>query len=273
MATFAFWNLRQQKLAQAVASLCRENAVDVLVLAESSLSETELLLTLNASSPSRTYVSPFNASPKLQFFTAYPSDRITAIADFGGLSARLIRPPIGVEVLLIGVHLPSKMFAKDAEQTIYATRVAEFIRRAEKVAATTNSLLLGDFNMDPFEDGMVGADGIHGVMDQALARKIGRQVNGEDRNFFYNPMWSRLGDDSAGPPGTFYYPGGQLSRFWHTFDQALLRPALLDYYSASGLKVITKVGSLDLLKSGRIDRRVSDHLPLTIELQLEQGAP
>jgi hypothetical protein len=240
-------------------------------LAECPYSETELLPVLNRGSALSVYVDRFDPAPKLKFFTRYPPDSVGLVDDEGGLSARLVKPPIGIEVLLIGVHLPSKLHMSDAEQTLHATRVANFIRRVEEKSGNSNSLLLGDFNMDPFEDGMVAADGIHGVMDRDIARKLSRTVKGERRTFFYNPMWSRLGDESEGPPGTFYYRGGQLSRFWHTFDQALLRPSLIDYYSRSGLRVLTKVGSKDLVSRGKIDGDVSDHLPLLVTLEIEQG--
>jgi len=271
MARFLFWNIAKQPIAEEISAACRENSVDVLVLAESALTDAELLLALNNDSE-RTYVSPFNPSAKLKFFTRYPHDRMSLVIDEGGVSARLIRPPVGVEVLLIAVHLPSKLHMSNPEQTINAVRIADLVRKAEAISRNSHSLLLGDFNMDPFEDGMVSADGIHGVMDQRIARKLSRTVQGKDREFFYNPMWSKLGDESTGPPGTFYYPSGHISHFWHTFDQVLLRPSLLDYYSAPGVVVLTRIGSRELLRGEKIDGRVSDHLPLLVELQVEKGA-
>jgi endonuclease/exonuclease/phosphatase (EEP) superfamily protein YafD len=273
MAAFLFWNTAKKKIAREIALACRENAVDVLVLAENASSEAELLLALNANKPAlaATYVSPFNPSAKLKFITGYPPDRMIPIFDEGGVSARLIRPPVGIEILLIAVHLPSKLHMTPNEQTVNAIRVADLIRKAEKSSGSNNSILLGDFNMDPFEDGMVTADGIHAVMDRRIARRLGRTVQGQHRDFFYNPMWSKLGDESEGPPGTFYYYGGQISRFWHTFDQVLLRPSLLEYYSTSGVKVLTSIGSRDLLREDRIDRQISDHLPLLVQLQTERG--
>jgi hypothetical protein len=168
------------------------------------------------------------------------------------------------------------MFMSGQEQSLNTVRLGDIIRTIEKQTGNQNSMLVGDFNMNPFEDGMVSADGIHGVMDKAIALKLTRVVGGETRPYFYNPMWGRLGDESTGPPGTYYYPGsGQISQFWNTFDQVLLRPSLLDYYSSAALKVVTKIGDRDLLKDGKIDKSISDHLPLLVGLTIEnlEGSP
>jgi hypothetical protein len=125
--------------------------------------------------------------------------------------------------------------------------------------------------MDPYEAGMTIANGLHSIMDERIARNISRQVQGRRYNMFYNPMWSRLGDQSDGPPGTYFYNSGQpVNHYWHTFDQVLIRPELSTAFNASGLQVVTKAGESKLLReSGRIDRRMSDHLPLLLRLDVE----
>ena len=155
---------------------------------------------------------------------------------------------------------------------MHAVRVADAIRDAEDRVGHENSLIMGDLNMDPYEDGVTAADCLHGVMDKNIALQFARTVDGKSRTFFYNPMWDRLGDETNGPPGTYFRRGGQISAFWHTFDQVLLRPSLLAYYSPSALRVITNIGSRDLLQGGRIDRALSDHLPVLLSLNLERGA-
>jgi hypothetical protein len=270
MANFLFWNVGRKQVSAEISSLCAEHDVDVLILAESEMNTINLLLALNAQT-TRTYIAPFNPSSRIQFLTRYPLDALKPILDEGGIAVRTVRPPIGMEILLFAVHLPSKLHWSDNEQTINAIRLADIIRQVEKRTGNKNSILLGDFNMNPFEDGMVSADGIHAVMDQVLARKLSRKVGGVSRDYFYNPMWSRLGDESVGPPGTYFSRGGQISQFWHTFDQVLLRPSLLDFYSSSALKIVTKIGGVDLLRGGSINRDVSDHLPVLIGLSIENG--
>jgi hypothetical protein len=83
-------------------------------------------------------------------------------------------------------------------------------------------------------------------------------------------MWSRLGDASEGPPGTFYREKtAHLLYYWNTFDQVLLRPELFGAFSTDRLKVLERIGNADLLKDGIVDKDSgSDHLPLLIGLDV-----
>lgn len=125
--------------------------------------------------------------------------------------------------------------------------------------------------MNPFEYGMVGADGIHGVMDRQIAARGMRVVRGENRRFFYNPMWNYFGDMAPGPPGTYFYDtGSQVNMYWNMFDQVLMRPELLNAFSHQNIRIITEVGPDSLLsKSGRPNTNYgSDHLPILLSLKL-----
>ena len=270
MANFLFWNTNKKHITEHVARACKENEVDVLILAEYDRNLTSLLLTLNTDNE-RTYIEqPYNFSDRLSFVTRYSADAIRSVHDDGGIAVRLIRPPIGLEILLFALHLPSKLHRSSVEQTIFAIRLSDAIRDCEGRVGHGNSIIMGDLNMDPFEDGVIAADGIHGVMDKAVANEGSRVVDGATREYFYNPMWNYLGDETNGPPGTFYRRGGQITQFWHTFDQVLLRPSMLPYYSRSAVRILTKIGDRELLVNGRIDPSVSDHLPILLSLTLER---
>ncbi len=265
-----FWNINNNDITDYISALCHENEIDILVLAESSISDVNIIQKLNKDAP-RKYRAPFNPSPRLSFFIRYPEASIKPIFDDGGLSIRHILPPIGSDILLIALHMPSKIHMKEKEQIFQTVRISNAIKEAEERIGHSKTMIMGDLNMNPFEDGIVGADGLHAVMDKKIASRQSRVVQTETRKFFYNPMWSRMGDFSPGPPGTYYYQGGHISYFWHTFDQVLLRPDLLKYYADDQLKVPIEVGGKNLLSGDKIDSKISDHLPIIITLRLEQG--
>jgi len=84
-------------------------------------------------------------------------------------------------------------------------------------------------------------------------------------------MWSGLGDESTGPPGTCYYDTGRyINYYWHTFDQVLIRPELLDYFRYDKFNVLTKINGRSLLSKNGMpdDKLASDHLPLVFEINL-----
>jgi len=91
-------------------------------------------------------------------------------------------------------HFPSKLWKDTDDQNQGATRIARYIREAEEKVGHERTVVMGDFNMDPFEPGVVGSEGLHGTMDRSIASRGTRVVAEESRTFFYNPMWSFFGD-------------------------------------------------------------------------------
>lgn len=94
-------------------------------------------------------------------------------------------------------------------------------------------------------------------------------VGGRRYRMFYNPMWRFFGDGCPGPPGTYYYWRAEHEcAFWYMFDQVLLRPDLLRYFSDPDLEVLTTDGVSSFLRpDGTPDpEAASDHLPVLIRL-------
>jgi hypothetical protein len=107
-------------------------------------------------------------------------------------------------------------------------------------------------------------------MTRQLALEGSRIVAGTEYPFLYNPMWGSLGDRTAGPAGSHYARiSAPLSYFWNTFDQVLIRPALLDAFPGN-VKIVDSIGDQSLIgDNGRIDSDFgSDHLPLFFSLDL-----
>lgn len=124
--------------------------------------------------------------------------------------------------------------------------------------------------MNPFENSMVSAKGLHAVMTKEIALKKERLVQGEVYPFFYNPLWNHFGDSRGNTPGTYYYShSGHLNFFWNIFDQVLLRPGVLPYFDNESLKILDHDGSISFLRNGKPDHSIaSDHLPILFQLNL-----
>src|SRR4029077_188153 len=116
----------------------------------------------------------------------------------------------------------SKLFRSSASQAHAVTGLRYLIEQAEQQVGHGRTVLVGDWNMNPFEEGMISAAGLHGVMTRDLAIQGSRIVDRETYRFFYNPMWGRFGDTTPGPPGTYYHRSSEhIAYFWHLFDQVL----------------------------------------------------
>jgi len=266
-----FWNTGARAPLDEIAKLVRDLKVDVLILAECPLSPVKVIARLNTGARAQFYL-PLNPSERFIFAVALPPRSFTPVYDSAGVSVRHLRPPIGQDALLVALHLPSKLFLSADEQALLAPRTSQMIERLEKRVGHCRTIVIGDFNMNPFEAGLVSSEGFHATMARSIAAKESRTVMGQARRYFYNPMWSLLGDCSPGPPGTYFYSSSSpLAFFWNTFDQVLLRPDLANSFQPGDVRVIDSVGSQSLLTSaGLPNRAASDHLPLFAAVRLEE---
>jgi hypothetical protein len=273
MATFLFWNTYKKPLKDEIVELCKEHFVDILILAESKVNDAELLISLNEKA-SNMFCCPPNSSSRLKFFVRYPLSCFTPIMDAGGVSARKLSLPLGQEIILIAVHLPSNLYGSDFDPAMVGADLSRTITEIEKERGHERTLIVGDINMNPFDDGVVAASGLHGVMEKQIARKIKRTTRGQEKKFFYNPMWALMGQNFPRPAGTYYYEkSGEVTYFWNTFDQVLLRPELIDIFSEKSLRIIANTKTRSFVnKTGLPDKEnFSDHLPILFSLQIERG--
>jgi hypothetical protein len=268
MPTLVFWNLDGNVSAATVAGLARQCDADILILAENKNGIPDILRELNHDA-SRLYFSDIGQSDRLTILTRFLPDRSILIRDSPGVSIRHYTMPLGDSFLVVAVHLSSKLRKKTEDQILGTTRLARFIRAAEENVGHARTLIVGDLNMNPFEVGMVGSEGLHGIMDRRIASTMSRVVQGESCRFFYNPMWSMLGDGGAFPPGTYFYNSGtEVNYFWNMFDQVLVRPELLDSLATDSVSIVTEIQGATLLTDiGRPNRYdSSDHLPIVCRL-------
>ena len=271
MANFLFWNIARKPLSDSLARLAARHALDVLMLAECSLTPRQVLAALNRGGGAWTFAAPFVAAvdAKVMVFVRFESKFTVEQLGAARWTIREIRRPQLPSLTLVVVHLPSKWNADDQSQAFGCAELAQAIRAAETRVGHTRTLVVGDFNMNPFESGMLAANGLHAEASRRVALTGSRVVEGERYPFFYNPMWNFWGDETRGPGGTYFYRNSNRVRLsWNIFDQVLLRPALLPFFEVSQLEILSGDGERSFLtRSGTpTTRDGSDHLPITFRL-------
>lgn len=304
MLTFLFWNMggkrkketreqraaeaeREKKLRSISANLARLHDVDLLMLAECPIATHELLVELNrgtATSGLERFREPDTNSlcERIVIFPRFPQRFLIRRSEDDKYTGRLIRlPEPRQEIILFVAHLGSKLYKSEASQILSMPGFRGAIRDVERKVRHERTVLVGDLNQNPFEAGIVGAEGLNATMTRHVALKEKRTVDRQSHSFFYNPMWSHFGDSTHEvrppgtsdhePPGTCYYPAAE-SRwyYWNMFDQVLLRPALLPLFKNKDLRILIGDGESSLLTpDGLPDRRAySDHLPILFRLDV-----
>jgi len=210
---------------------------------------------------------------KVEVFSRFPYDDVQPLTGYQGLTFHQVVPPIGRSILLVGTHLPSKLRMSDQDQMLQCTALVRQIVEHEMRLDHSRTVVVGDFNMNPFEPGLVAASGFHAVSSRQTAQRMARQVQGHSYKFFYNPMWSHFGEHIVEPPGTYYYDRSEnFNLFWNMFDQVLIRPELLREFRNETVKIVATIGGKSLLSpNGQPDKRAgSDHLPILFALDLTE---
>jgi hypothetical protein len=268
MVTFLFWNLAGGDIPDIVASIVLEHQVDVVLLAENGIQPASLLQRLNTGNPSRYHFIPPVVRSKVDIFAGFLPEFIKPRADEPRATIRSLHLPGCQKILLCALHLDSPVNYDEANLNRKARKLNSVIRFEEKRARHSRTIVVGDFNLNPFSHGLTSADAFNAVMTLKVAQRRCRTLDRDNHPFFFNPMWGHFNDGTAKPGGTFYYkPSGHESLYWHMLDQVLIRPDLISQFDASSLRV------LDVYSGGRLTKnsgtpKVSDHLPIIFRMNL-----
>lgn len=264
---FLFWNINRKPLAGLVAELADAHVVDVIILAECVIDPSAMLLAVNEAL-SATFHFPEALGERMQIFTRFDRAFLQPSYKSERISIRRLELPGRSSVLLATVHLPSKLHWAGDSQGIECAEVARLIDAEERKAGHRRTILVGDFNMNPFEAGIVG--GLQSVASRQVVSRETRTVQGREYPFFYNPMWSHFGDAKSNTAGSYFYDAGEhVNYYWNVFDQVLLRSALADRFDPGCVTIVKEIGHLSLVDAqGRPDhRKGSDHLPIVFEVE------
>lgn len=270
---FLYWNIAKISNPDIIAEIVRDYNIEVLILSEVNVKVTELILKLNTGNEKKFYLQ-FNPLDEPIILAKYKKDLITPVDDFERMSIRQFTHPLGFTFTLAVVHLPSQMYFKEVDQIQFSTRIAKQILESELKVGHQKTIIVGDFNMNPFAAGIIGSEGMHAIIDKEIVRsKKSRVVVGQERYFFYNPMWKHFVNNSKAY-GTYYYSSATpINYFWNIFDQILIRPDLIDHFLDEDIQIIVRAKDRSLIKENGVpDTRIgSDHLPIFFKLKINLG--
>lgn len=265
-----FCNVQKKNLTTQIVNLAHSRDVDILVLAENPVSSVQLIQALNINGPYYFQNHPLSQCRKITIITKFHYDSIVPLQEDHRLTVRRVHLPTGEDFLLTGLHLISKNSSTAESQNEAASRVADELIKGEDRYQVNRHIVLGDFNMNPFEPGMIKANGFHGTMSSEVAGRGYRTVQTREYPYFYNPTWSLFGDLNKDVSGTYYYQRAEhVSYEWNMFDQVLIRPSMVNNFVKDTLEIIQSDGVTSLTTKRNIpdQKNYSDHLPLFFTLK------
>lgn len=272
MTKFLYWNTNRKPLTSAIATLVRAHEVDILILSEYASSPASMLQALNSGARAD-FQFAFDLCERIRIFTRFSSSFIRATYDDDRVSVRHLTLPAQRQVLIVAVHLPSKRFWSEDSQAFECTELSRTVIEQEEKVGHRNTVLVGDLNMNPFEKGLVSANGLNAVSSRQVASRGSRHVLSRQYPFFFNPMWAHFGDRRGHPPGSYYYDRAELvNHYWNVFEQVMVRPDVMERCDGEEIKILTTPGDVSLLRNDGTpnSKDFSDHLPLLFEIGLKE---
>lgn len=266
---YLYWNtFRNKKINPILVNMIKEHGCDVVALSEYEDNILNLLHELD-----KVGVNMYR-TPKII------CNRVVVISKFKPSEVKIYNDSL--HYIILGfknnqndiniatfLHLKSKMNTNSVSDLLASIiNLKSNLEMVEKETNNKKSFIAGDFNLNPFEEPMVGALGAHAISSRKQVNKGKRVIEGIEYSMFYNPMWNLFGDNSY-PPGTYYYSSSNhLNYYWNIFDQVIIRPELIDNFSLEKLRILTKVNGESLLNRNGIPNKnkISDHLPLLFSI-------
>lgn len=266
MCRIVFWNLKRKDLTNLVCKLASATDADVLILNECIVPIGSTLRALNSEVDRCFFVPKSSSEERFHCFCRNTALDLTEI--HRGFRSSYRRLNLRSKPVVLGLVHGADIRNYDAENRQALAQITAIeIDFVKSEHGHSRLILVGDFNMNPYDRGMNLAAGFNAMMTKACISSGHRTVAGKKYDFYYNPMWSLFGDGSEGPAGTVYDKSNQGPYGWSMLDQVVVHHSIVDEFES--VRILSHAGNSSLVDAnGRPDsRRASDHLPIIVKLK------
>jgi len=270
----AFWNIHKKELSDILVEFVNERQIDILILAE-TYGNTVLEFIKKQKLYNSKRIFNHVSNGKIDLLSIYSRSNFTKeneIIKSPRWESFLIEIPTTIKLNLFCIHFHSKVNWSEDSLALECVNLAQDIKAIEAKSGNSNTILIGDFNMNPYESGLVAANGLHALPDlNHISKKAnGRIIDGIEYKYLYNPMWNFFGNNSK-PFGTYYYrEPGHVSKEWNIYDQIIFRPNLSKLIKNNDIKIVDSIGGKSLVSNLNRPNRssYSDHLPILLKIKI-----
>ena len=251
-----FWNLKKNSINNYLIECLNENEIDVAVLAEYSGLDFDYIESVSEYS----HIEGFGGSDKITMLVKTGIEVIVKRE-----SSRYVIYHIvfnGFEYNLVGTHLQDRIHTDKEIRILTIGRLVNDLSNLERSSNCNNSMIIGDFNANPFDDELLRISAFNAVLFKKVIEKSEtRTVDNKKYRRFYNPILNYLSEDTE-TYGSYYHIGDSNSPIWHSLDQFIVRKPLMN--KITDFRYIKTIDGKSLIKSVMPNKDISDHLPLIV---------
>ena len=269
-------NPNQNNLVDAVFDIiCKHNPNIIVLLEAAKFNEYKLLSMVMADGRiTKKYRREIETNDKIKWISNIDKHAFSHRHD-DDCNVGLV---LSNKILLFSVHLPAKFQSNDLDQHIFSADVSRNIHKISKSRSIDDVVVFGDFNMNPFDPGMVSRHSFSASPDENLASRA-KPLYEPAKTGYFNPMWKKYGSkqDANSEPvyGSYIYASRSATNFvWQMLDQVIYTPSLIDKVSEDELHIISGVGGTKFLQPPIGPNSLypsiwpSDHLPLLFKIDV-----
>lgn len=163
---------------------------------------------------------------------------------------------------IAGIHLPSAPSSNSNDRKNTIRDIVQDILEQENTTKNRSTIVIGDFNCNPFDEEIIQKDSFNAVLFKQLINKS-EIIRYQNKNYrrFYNPIIHYLSEDTQ-LYGSYYYSSGIAPLYWNSFDQILVRKELVE--RVDYLYYIRTINGKALINETKPNNKISDHLPLLV---------
>lgn len=258
-----YWNLHSNsKLETIIADCISENNVDIAIFSEYDCIDFVQLNKLLLAQYD--LLESFGGCEKVIFLHKKTIQLSLVREQHRYLLANLKRR--NKTYLIVGVHLPSNTFGDGSSdrKNIIRKVVNDIIDIENK--GIQSSLVIGDMNASPFDAEMIEKDAFNSVLFKKVIKQQELVTYQEDTyRRFYNPIIEYI-DETNTNYGSFYYGSGNNCLYWYCYDQLLVRKDLVD--KIRNFQYLKKIKNRNLISRVKPNSKISDHLPLLVNIKI-----
>ena len=255
-----FWNLNRKSNEKWVSDIILENDVDIAIFAEYQNTSFNTVIS-NLKDEYKHHIG-YNYCKKITLVCKKQIGVVTKREQ-----GRYILYTCFVNqhyYNIIGIHLPSPPHSDSSSRKLVIRDIIHYINELENEEKNINTIVIGDFNCNPFDEEIIEKDSFNAVLFKSLMQQEIITYGNKKWRRFYNPILHFISEDTM-TYGSIYYSSSIKTLYWNSFDQILVRKGLVN--NISSLQYLRTIKKKSLLKKVMPNDAISDHLPLLVDFR------